>query len=135
MLFDLTLPTFNQNQKRIGEAEARRQLAAAQVEAVQARALGAIDRALAVYRAALSKVTLTEQIIGELQTVEQTARRQLTAGEISQLDLGIVQVELAGRELARLEALAQAQQALGDIEDAMQTPADLPMNPLPRPPQ
>lgn len=135
LLFGVTLPVFNRNQGRIGEADARRQLAAAQVEAVQARALGAIDRALAVYRAALTKVTLTEQIISELQTAEQTAQRQLTAGEISQLDLGIVQVELAGRELARLEALAQAQQALGEIEDAMQTPADLPMNPLPRPPQ
>ena len=135
LLFGATLPAFNRNQGRIGEAEARRQLAAAQVEAVQARALGAIDRALAVYRAALAKVAVAEQIIGELQTAEQTAQRQLTAGEISQLDLGIVQVELAGRELARLEALAQAQQALGDIEDAMQRPADLPMNPLPRPPQ
>lgn len=135
LLFGLTLPTFNRNQGRIGEAEARRQLAAVQVEAVQARALGAIDRALAVYRAALTKVTLTEQIISELHTAEQTAQRQFTAGEISQLDLGIVQVELAGRELARLEALAQAQQALGEIEDAMQTPADLPMNPLPGPPQ
>ena len=135
LLFGATLPVFNRNQGRIGEAEARRQLAGAQVEAVQARALGAIDRALAVYRAALAKVTVAEQIIGELQTAEQTAQRQLTAGEISQLDLGIVQVELAGRELARLEALAQAQQALGDIEDAMQRPADLPTNSLPRPPQ
>jgi outer membrane protein TolC len=135
LLFGATLPVFNRNQGRIGEAEARRQLAAAQVEAIQARALGAIDRALAVYRAALAKVAVAEQSIGELQAAEQTAQRQLTAGEMSQLDLGIVQVELAGRELARLEALAQAQQALGDVEDAMQRPADLPINPLPRPPQ
>ena len=135
LLFGATLPAFNRNQGRIAEAEARRQVAAAQVEAVQARALGAIDRALAAYRAALAKVSMAEQMIGELQASEQTAQRQLTAGEISQLDLGIVQVELAGRELARLEALAQAQQALGDIEDAMQRPADLPLNPLPRPPQ
>jgi cobalt-zinc-cadmium efflux system outer membrane protein len=135
LLFGVTLPVFNRNQGRIAEAEARRQLAAAQVEAVQARALGAIDRALAVYRAALAKVAAAEQMIGELQTAEQTAQRQLTAGEISQLDLGIVQVELSGRELARLEALAQAQQALGDIEDAMQRPAALPIDPLPRPPQ
>lgn len=132
LLFGVALPAFNRNQGRIAEAEARRQLAAAQVEAVQARALGAIDRALAVYRAALAKVAAAEQMISELQAAEQTAQRQLTAGEISQLDLGIVQVELAGRELARLEALAQAQQALGEIEDAMQRPADLPMDPLPR---
>jgi len=135
LLVGATLPAFNRNQGRIAEAEARRQVAAAQVEAVQARALGAIDRALSAYRAALAKVSMAEQMIGELQASEQTAQRQLTAGEISQLDLGIVQVELAGRELARFEALAQAQQALGDIEDAMQRPADLPTDPLPRPPQ
>jgi outer membrane protein TolC len=86
-----------------------------------------------VYRAAIAKVTLAEQMITDVQRVEQTAQRQLTAGEISQLDVGIVQVELATRELARLEALVQAQQALGDIEDAMQRPVDLPVNPLPRP--
>ena len=97
--------------------------------------MGAIDRALAMYRAALAKVAVAEQMIGELQSAEQAAQRQLTAGEISQLDLGIVQVELAGRELARLEALAQAQQALGDLEDAMQKPADLPTNPLAELPQ
>ncbi len=135
LLFGATLPAFNRNQGRIAEAEARRLVAAAQVEAIQARALGAIDRALAAYRSALAKVAMAEQMIGELQAAEQTAQQQLNAGDISQLELGIVQVELAGRELARLEALAQAQQALGDIEDAMQRPADLPLNPLPRPPQ
>ena len=135
LLFGVTLPVFSRNQGRIAEAEARRQWAAAQVDAVQARALGALDRALAVYRAALAKVAAAEQMIGELRVAEQTAQTQLTAGEISQLDLGIVQVELAGRELARLEALAQAQQALGDIEDAMQRPAALPIDPLPRLPQ
>lgn len=133
LLFGVTLPVFSRNRGPIAEAEARRQLAAAQVEAVQARALGAIDRALVTYRAALSKVAAAEQMIGELQAAEQTAQRQLSAGDISQLDLGIVQVELAGRELARLEALAQAQQALGDLEDAMQRPSDLPIDPLPRP--
>jgi len=135
LLFGTALPVFNRNQGRIGEAAARRELAAAQVEGVQARALGAIDRALAVYRAALAKVTLAEQMITDVQRVAETTQRQLTAGEISQLDVGIVQVELATRELARLEALVQAQQALGDIEDAMQRPVDLPVNPLPRPPQ
>ena len=135
LLFGATLPAFNRNRGRIAEAEARRLVAAAQVEAIQARALGAIDRALAAYRSALAKVAMAEQMIGELQAAEQTAQQQLNAGDISQLELGIVQVELAGRELARLEALAQAQQALGDIEDAMQRPADLPLDPLPRPPQ
>jgi len=70
-----------------------------------------------------------------MQRSVDTARQQLAAGDISQLDLGVVQLDLATRELVRLEADVQAQQALGDIEDAMQRPADLPVNPLPGAPQ
>ncbi|HQZ38036.1 MAG TPA: TolC family protein [Vicinamibacterales bacterium] len=135
LLFPLSLPVFNRNQGRIAEAEARRVLAAAQVEAIQARALGAVDRALAAYRAALARVALADQLIAEMQRSVDTARQQLAAGDISQLDLGVVQLDLATRELVRLEADVQAQQALGDIEDAMQRPADLPVNPLPGAPQ
>jgi outer membrane protein TolC len=97
--------------------------------------MGALDRALAGYRAAVDKLSTADQILGEVRTLEQTAETQLAAGAISQLDLGVIQVELAIRELARLEALAQVQQTLGDIEDAMQRPIDLPINPLPRNPQ
>ena len=57
------------------------------------------------------------------------------AGVISLLDLGIIQVERAGRELVRLQTLVRVQQAVGDLEDAMQRPADLPVDPLPRNPQ
>jgi outer membrane protein, heavy metal efflux system len=128
------LPVFNRNQGPIAEAEARRTAAAAAVIAVQASALGAIDRALATYRAALNTLAVAEQSLGEVQTVEQTAQQQFAAGAISQLDLGIIQVERAARELARLQALVQVQQAAVDLEDAMQRPADIPVDPLPRNP-
>ncbi len=135
LLFPLSLPVFSRNRGPIAEAEARRLLAAAEVEAVQARALGALDRALLGYRAARSRVALTEQLIAEMGRTEDTARRQLRAGEISQLDLGVAQVELVARELARLESLVQAQQAMGEIEDAMQAPADLPLTAFPETPE
>ena len=135
LLFPLAVPVFNRNQGRIAEAEARRVLAAAQVEAVQARAIGAVDRALATYRAALAKMDLADQLVQELQRSAETARQQFEAGAISQLDLGVVQLDLDVRDVARLEALVQAQRALGDVEDAMQTPADLRVSPLPEPPQ
>ena len=103
--------------------------------AVQATAIGAIDRALAAYRAALDTLAVANQSLGEVQTVEQTAQMQFAAGVISLLDLGIIQVERAGRELVRLQTLVRVQQAVGDLEDAMQRPADLPVDPLPRNPQ
>jgi outer membrane protein, heavy metal efflux system len=49
----LTLPVFQQNQGPIAEAEARRREAAARFNALQAQALGEIDRSLASARAAL----------------------------------------------------------------------------------
>lgn len=131
LLFPLSLPVFNRNQGRIAQAEARRSLAGAQVEAVQARAIGALDRALAAYRATLASVGVADQLLADAQRVEGVARNQLAAGAISQLDLNIVQAEVMARELVRLDAAVQAQRALGDIEDAMQRPADLPVNPLP----
>ncbi len=135
LLFPLTLPVFNRNQGRIAEAEARRSLAAAQVEGVQARAVGAVDRALAAYRAALAKVAVADQLLLDAQQIEDVARTQFSAGAISQLDLSVVEVDVMTRTVVRLDAAVQAQQALGDIEDAMQRPADLPLNPLPGEPQ
>ena len=129
------LPIFNRNQGPIGEAEARRTAAANAVTAVQAGAIGVIDRALAAYRAALDTLAVAQQSLGEVQTVERTAQTQFAAGAISQLDLGVIQVERAARELAQLQALVQVQQAVGDLEDAMQRPADLPIDPLPRNPK
>ena len=47
------------------------------------------------------------------------------AGEISRLDLNVIQLQLAVIQLARLDALVKAHQALGRLEDAIQRPADL----------
>jgi outer membrane protein TolC len=133
--FPAFLPVFHRNQGPIGEADARRSAAALTVTAAQATALGAIDRALAAYRTARDTLGVADQSLGEVRTVEQTAQTQLAAGAISQLDLGVIQVELAGRELVRVQALVQVQQAVGDLEDAMQRPADFPIDPLPRNPR
>jgi outer membrane protein TolC len=130
-LFPTVVPLFSRNRGPIAVAETRRAAAAIDVSAIQAQAIGAIDCALAAYRAALDKLSTAEQMLGDVRTTEETARRQLAAGDISQLDLGVVQVELVSRELARHDALVRAQEAFGLIEDAMQRPADLPENPLP----
>ena len=118
------LPAFNRNRGPIAEAEARRQAAAAAFNLVQSRAIEEIDRGLAAYRAALAKVATADALQADLRTQEQAAQAQLRAGEISKLDLGSVQLELVTAELARLDALIKAHQALGSLEDALQIPAD-----------
>jgi len=119
------LPLFSRNRGPIGEADARRTQAAARFTALQARAITEIDRALAGYRAALDKAATAERLLGELRRQEQLARASFDAGEISKLDLRAIQLQLAAGDLARLEALVGAHDALGMLEDAIQTPADI----------
>ena len=134
ILAPVALPVFTRNRGPIAQAEARRAVAEAQLTAVQARAIGAVDRALVAYRTALETLATAEQLLDAARTLEATAQRQLDAGEISQLDLGLIQTERASRELAGVTALVQVQQAAGDVEDAMQRPIDFPIDPLPRNP-
>jgi len=119
------LPIFNRNQGAIAEADARRTQAAARFNTTQAHAVGEIDRAVAAYRLALEKAATAEAMVGELQRQERSTRALFDAGEISRLDLNVIQLQLAVIQLARLDALVKAHQALGRLEDAIQRPADL----------
>ena len=124
--FSGPLPVFNRNRGAIGEAEARRVQAAARFAAIQNRAIEEIDIAVAGYEAARAKAATAEALISDLHKQEQGAQARWRAGEISRLELGVLQLEIANSELARFDALVRAQEALGRLEDAMQSPADLP---------
>ena len=119
------LPLFSRNRGPIAEADARRTQAVARFTAVQLHAIADIDRSFAGYRAALDKAATAEAMVGKLRQQERSARTLFDAGEISRLDLGVVQLQLAASDLARLEAIVGAQGALGLLEDAIQRPADI----------
>jgi outer membrane protein TolC len=121
----VTLPVLNQNQGPIAEAEARRTELAAQFNALQARVLAELDRATAAYGASRAKAGTAEALLASLKKLEQAARARLEAGEISRLELSTVQLELSQAALARQAARAQAQQAFGDLEGALQSPAGM----------
>jgi len=120
------LPLFHLNRGAIAEAEARRAEAAARFAALQSRAIGEVEMALAGYEAARAKMATSESMLAELRKQELASQTRWRAGEISRLDLGSLQLELISLERARFEALVQAQEALGRLEDAMQSPADVP---------
>jgi outer membrane protein, heavy metal efflux system len=122
----VALPVFNRNRGAIAEAEARRTQAAAGFTALQNRVIEEVDVSLAGYEAAHAKITTAEAMLADLRKQERASEARWRAGEVSKLDLGILQVELNSLERARFEALVQAQEALGRLEDAMQSPADLP---------
>jgi cobalt-zinc-cadmium efflux system outer membrane protein len=121
----LTLPIFNRNQGPIAEALARRTEAAARFNAVQAAAIGQLDLALAAYRASLEKMATTRAILSDQQRQQRSTRAQYEAGELSRLELNSVDLQVAVSELAALDARLRTQEALGQVEDAMQTPAAL----------
>ena len=119
------LPVFSRNRGPIAEAEARRRQAAANFTSAQNRAIEEIDTAIAGYEAALAKVLTADELYADRLALIRTANAQFAAGEISRLELGTIQLTLAGAELARFDARVNAQMSLGRLEDAMQSPAML----------
>jgi outer membrane protein TolC len=121
----VTLPVMNQNKGAIAEAAAKRAEAAATFNALQAVVLGEIERAVAGYRAAQQKRSDTEAMRANLLKLEKTGKAMLDAGETSKADLVALRLQLSASELAYLDALIKSQLALGQLEDALQSPLGL----------
>ena len=116
---------FDKNTARclgIAEAEARRKEAAAAFLQTQAQVIEKSERALAVYQAALGEVAEAQSLYQLQEAQVQRVQENIRAGADYRLSLdgARIQASILGR--ARLDALARAQRALGDLEDAVQRP-------------
>lgn len=120
------LPVFSHNRGPIGEAEARRALAAARFEALQASVIAAVEEAGVRYGDARRKADEAQGIVELQQQQVAAARRSFEAGETDRVALRTAELELEAAALARAEAAAQAQEALGALEDAVGEPLDRP---------
>jgi cobalt-zinc-cadmium efflux system outer membrane protein len=116
------LPLRNRNEGPIAEAEAQRKVAGAQVLAVQSTIVADIDRSQSQYSAAFKGLENATAAIRELKEQQQSAVRQLQAGETEQLTVIAAELQTSVSERAHLEALHQTQLALGMVEDALQRP-------------
>ncbi len=116
----MTLPVFNQNKGAIGEALTRRTEAAAIFNAVQARAIGEVEKAVAGYLAARQKAADTDTLRTNLLQQEASAQAMVSAGEISKADLAALRLQLSASAIARLDSLTKSRQAYGLLEDALQ---------------
>jgi cobalt-zinc-cadmium efflux system outer membrane protein len=123
LAFDL--PILNKNKGPIAEAMALREESAARFLALQAAAIGELDAAVEDYRAALLKAKTADDLLGDLTGQERAARTRLELGEISRAEYVGIQLELNAGAQARLEALVQAQEAVGRLENAAQSPLDV----------
>jgi outer membrane protein, heavy metal efflux system len=119
----VTLPIFNRNQGPIAEAEARRREAAAAFRQKQAQVIADSEQALAIYAAAFKEFTDADTSVRTLQNQrQQTTAQQVSVGEEDLLTLNGVDLESSVLSLARFDALARTQKALGSLEDAVQRP-------------
>jgi outer membrane protein, heavy metal efflux system len=120
--FSTSPPIFNRNQGPIAEAEGRRKEAAAAFLQTQAQVIARSERALAIYTAALKEVAEAQSLYQLEETQRQVLQRNIGAGADTRLSLDGVQIQLSILARARLDALARAQRAFGDLEDAVQRP-------------
>ncbi len=116
------LPIFNQNQGPIAEADARRSGSAARFSALQAQIIGAIDTAIASYRASAQAIVTADALVAGGQQRQQEVVRSFKAGEIDRTTLVTTELEGAALELSRFDAIVQRLQSLGALEDALQRP-------------
>jgi outer membrane protein TolC len=118
----LVLPLLNRNQGPIAEAKARREEAAASFLAVQAKAIAEVDEALAGYGHADQMLETANALLRDQQKTERAVAAAFQAGEADRLSWISARYETAAAELARVNALTQAQQSLGRLEDALRRP-------------
>lgn len=121
----LSLPILNRHQGPIAEAKARRALAAARFQSVQARAIAEIDGALAAYGAARERLATAASLFASLHKQTDSIHAQVGAGELQPLDYANAQVAFDVGAQSRLGAEVQAQQALGRLELAVESPLTL----------
>lgn len=121
----LTLPILNQNQGPIAEAKAKRKVAAAHFQTIQANAIGEIESALVGYQTALQQIKTAKSLQDNLQKRLHFIREQEQAGAVEPLVVANAEVAFEVGAQSRLDALIKAQQALGQLENAVQSPLTL----------
>jgi outer membrane protein, heavy metal efflux system len=120
-----TLPVFNRNQGPIAEAEARRREVAAAFVEKQTQVIAESETSLARYVSALQELAEAGRSLRTLQDAQlQRTQRAVQLGEEDRLALNAVEIEHAVVVRGRLDALARAQSALGELEDAVERPLD-----------
>ncbi len=122
----LDLPILNHNQGPVAEAKAKRTEAAAHFLTVQTTAIAEIDGALAGYNAALEESATAKALLDNAQKQLDSVRAQQQAGVMEPLAVANAEAEFDSGAQNRLNALVQAQQSLGLLEDAVQSPLTLP---------
>ena len=118
----LVLPVLNQNQGPIAEARARRRQARDEFISLQGRVIREMDAAFTGYRQSLKGLKAADSLLHGLRVNLKSVQARFKAGQTDRLALLDARQELVLAGLSRLDALINAQQAVGQLEDALQRP-------------
>jgi len=88
----------------------------------QSAVISRSERALALYDAALEGLAEADRFTEVQKRRAGATRKSVAAGEEGRLELDTAEIESSVAARARLEELARAQRALGDLEDAVERP-------------
>jgi outer membrane protein TolC len=116
------LPVFNRNQGPIAEALARREEAGDHLLVVQEQILNQVDAARAQLSVALDALGAARQQRLDADALTQSVARAVAAGADDRPSLLAARLTASADALAELDAIDHAQQALGQLEDALRTP-------------
>jgi outer membrane protein TolC len=118
----VSVPIFNHNEGPIAEAMAARETAGRHAMAVQASVLNEIEAATQAYSTALSALERARAQRDSSESVASAARRAFEADGSDRPTLLTAELAASTERLAELDALDRAQQALGQLEDAVRAP-------------
>ncbi|WP_371365381.1 TolC family protein [Pseudomonas sp. QL9] len=118
----ISLPLFNHNQGAIAQAEAHRKEAAAKVEMLQEQAINDSASTLRNFDAARQRLALLDRLQDSQAAAHEANQRAFAAGEMDRLALRQADLAASLDNLAHLDAQVQVQQALLQLENALQRP-------------
>lgn len=120
----VSLPLMNQNQGPIAEARARRVQVAAQFAALQDSIIAQANGALIAYRGALGAYEQGVKAVAYAQKRLSATRRAAELGDVGALTVATDRLATITAEQSRTRALADAQRALGSLENAIERPLE-----------
>jgi cobalt-zinc-cadmium efflux system outer membrane protein len=122
----MELPVFNRNEGPIGEAVARRELAARHLEAVQAQLFGEIERAERAWPRTREGWQNAVAAAATAQQQSEAEQRALKAGASDRPSALTAQAASLEAQLLALQSAYEAQSAFAALEDAYRRPLEGP---------
>jgi len=124
-----TIPIFNQNQGPVAQALAAREVAAARLLTIQARARANLDAAQVRVVSARARLARAQELVEDQRVAEQQVRSRLEAGAAQPIELTLQQLARVSAQVGSLSVERELRHAEVDWMAALQDPSSLQLSP------